>query len=285
MSHRNHGFTLVELLVVISIIGVLVALLIPAVNRAREAARQAQCINNQKNIGTAIISYETTHNRLPGALNFPTRPDGKLKPKVTWAMAVMPELGRRDLWDGPDGSGGWRGGNAPKDSNNKMIELPFVTMKCPDDTPDNVTLSWCWLSYVVNGNVFKDRTIDPVTGKDLKKMGSTANDVAMSQIKSPERTIMLGERTAAFGTVDRAGGSSNNGWTSTVFADLAFSVVPNSWPNPNRNAPKAVVPVMPNYLNGPHPRIVIVTFFDGRTEKLSDSDPDANDTDQWNAGP
>jgi prepilin-type N-terminal cleavage/methylation domain-containing protein len=80
---RRSGFTWVELLVVIVIIGVLVALLLPATECARESGRRAQCMNNQKQIALAMLNYEAKHGCFPGYVNR-VGEDAKGATVLTW---------------------------------------------------------------------------------------------------------------------------------------------------------------------------------------------------------
>jgi prepilin-type N-terminal cleavage/methylation domain-containing protein len=94
---RRKGFTLIELLVVIAIIGVLIALLLPAVQSAREAARRMQCTNNLKQIGLALHNYHDTHGRFPlGSTQVATPVGPYRQPFLT---ALMPFLEQRALYE------------------------------------------------------------------------------------------------------------------------------------------------------------------------------------------
>jgi len=104
-AQRLHrGFTLVELLVVIAIIGILVALLLPAVQAAREAARRAQCQNHLKQIGTAFLLHEGAHKFLPASGTSPwhvgdaMRGVGK-KQTGGWMYNILPYMEEQALYD------------------------------------------------------------------------------------------------------------------------------------------------------------------------------------------
>jgi prepilin-type N-terminal cleavage/methylation domain-containing protein/prepilin-type processing-associated H-X9-DG protein len=122
MSHDHRkAFTLVELLVVITIIGMLIALLLPAVQNAREAARRANCINNQKQITNAMIIYESGRRRLPGWV------ESIGNANYSWAVAILPQLERGDLYKN------YRNNSPP-------AILPYMpVLVCPSNPPDQLT--------------------------------------------------------------------------------------------------------------------------------------------------
>src|SRR5262245_13027393 len=126
------GFTLVELLVVIAIIGVLVALLLPAVQPAREAARRMQCVNNLKQIGLAIHSYHDTFNRFPSGFLFQApamanRADrANRAPGFSWHTLILPQLEQANLYNQLNFQlGMWQ------QPNRTVIATPLKVAVCP----------------------------------------------------------------------------------------------------------------------------------------------------------
>lgn len=170
---KHRGFTLIELLVVIAIIAILIALLVPAVQKVREAASRTQCINNLKQVGLACHNANDTCKYLPRfsdqgyptAWNFsPTNPktfDGTIQ---FFILPFLEQGNLMKLWDGKTGSNQWNGAN--------QIPTPRVFI-CPSDpsmTPDHTTNSnaplasgagFAITSYSFNGQVFGDTCPKP----------------------------------------------------------------------------------------------------------------------------
>lgn len=141
MRLKNHGFTLVELLVVIAIIGVLVALLLPAVSAAREAARRAQCSNNLKNLGLAMLNYHDSFKKFPlGAVCINNTchpaPVGQgtsgyrdAAPTfwgTTWAISILPQLEQQPLFNQWNSNAGYA-------NQREVTGANLQIMKCPSD--------------------------------------------------------------------------------------------------------------------------------------------------------
>jgi prepilin-type N-terminal cleavage/methylation domain-containing protein len=97
-TNVRRGFTLVELLVVIAIIGILVALLLPAVQAAREAGRRAACVNNVKNIGLAMQQYHSAHKQFPLNWGDVTEAGSNTMKGHSWVTALLPNLEQAPLY-------------------------------------------------------------------------------------------------------------------------------------------------------------------------------------------
>lgn len=155
-SRNRHGFTLVELLVVITIIGMLMALLMPAVQAARESGRRTQCQNNQKNLGLALMGYESTNKAFP-AYQVYAQEQGNGWTLGSWVVGVLSQLSRNDLykkWSDPSVS--------PKPA--PLLEV----LVCPSEPPESSGTS-AWLYYVVNLDICREgkgRSIDYLNNND-----------------------------------------------------------------------------------------------------------------------
>ena len=130
---QRPAFTLVELLVVIAIIGVLVSLLLPAVQAAREAARRLQCQNNLKQIGLAMHNYEVVHRGLPA--------HGTVYPHHGWGASILPYIEQANLETTYDWNRSWY------DPVNRPAVNHFLTVYlCPSSTDKRIirhpTQSW-----------------------------------------------------------------------------------------------------------------------------------------------
>jgi prepilin-type N-terminal cleavage/methylation domain-containing protein/prepilin-type processing-associated H-X9-DG protein len=120
-SQRSpQGFTLVELLVVIAIIGMLIALLLPAVQAAREASRQVQCVNNLKQVGLAMHGYATAHGNAfpPGRYNAPYA--------FGWAVFLLPYLEQSTLAQNFN-----MNANFYDPANQPVVQTPVAVFQCP----------------------------------------------------------------------------------------------------------------------------------------------------------
>jgi prepilin-type N-terminal cleavage/methylation domain-containing protein len=131
-SRLNGGFTLVELLVVIAIIGVLVALLLPAIQAAREAARRSQCVNNLKQIGIAVQNYHDARKVVPVS----ARPVGLTNlPRIAAITHILPYFEQVQLRQQFDLTKNW--GHI---DNRTVVNTPIPTLQCPSDpeSPDRL---------------------------------------------------------------------------------------------------------------------------------------------------
>ena len=163
MGKRRTGFTLIELLVVIAIIAVLIALLLPAVQAAREAARRVQCVNNAKQLGLAILNYESTHTMLPlgrvwtplPGIPFPSFFEGAQN--TTWFTQMLSQFEQQSLYnaynfnvgiEGPPGADGMPIGFA---INSTIYGTKLSAFQCPSDNERDLNLIWPTNGYVIRG--------------------------------------------------------------------------------------------------------------------------------------
>ncbi len=194
------GFTLVELLVVIAIIGVLVALLLPAVQAAREAARRMACINNLKQISLSLLNYEATFGALPsGGLATDSGGYGH-----SWWVRILPVIEAQNVYgkfDQTSNYTGWVGGDqfgGNRDNRELLSGKHFDFMYCPSsDLPelvlenavhDNASIMSATYTGVAGAT-------DHTTARDQNGSGGGAGRISWGGTLIAQGTVKLSEIT------------------------------------------------------------------------------------------
>ena len=236
-SHPGSAFTLVELLVVITIIGILITLLLPAVQSAREAARRVQCGNNLKQLGLGLANYESTYGSFPPSsyYNVGDDPASDRKHWRNWAIAALPYLEQEPLYRSftlTDSTGANVSINDTRNTVARGTELPM--MKCPTDPNTKVQFSstnateganWARGNYAANASLgaycltgygtggtsaatYSAAGADSPLSKSRYHRGVMGSNLAMglSEISDgTSNTILLGEVRAGLVAHDRRG--------------------------------------------------------------------------------
>jgi prepilin-type N-terminal cleavage/methylation domain-containing protein len=157
---RRRGFTLIELLVVIAIIAILIGLLVPAVQKVRDAAARTQCLNNLKQIGVSMHNFHDAYKKLPPQ----TARNGNSCCYGTWQMAILPFVEQSAMWNNYVNFGNTipNGPTYEQQSNLLITSQRLAIFTCPADTPNapksgtyqGVTYNITQHNYLVNvGNI------------------------------------------------------------------------------------------------------------------------------------
>ncbi|VTU02669.1 Uncharacterized protein OS=Pirellula staleyi (strain ATCC 27377 / DSM 6068 / ICPB 4128) GN=Psta_0603 PE=4 SV=1: N_methyl_2: SBP_bac_10 [Gemmataceae bacterium] len=155
LARTRRGFTLIELLVVIAIIAVLIGLLLPAVQKVREAAARAQCQNNLKQLGLALHNYHDPNGGLPSNI----RPDATSTVRVRWATYLLPYMEQGPLFSQVSLTTNWHAQPTVFGTRLKGFECPSAPNgTIIDGAPDTATP---WSPIVANGDYSGFYGVDP----------------------------------------------------------------------------------------------------------------------------
>jgi prepilin-type N-terminal cleavage/methylation domain-containing protein len=204
---KRFAFTLVELLVVIAIIGILIAMLLPAIQQVREAARRTSCLNNLKQLALASLNYETARSHLPPSAELDLTV-GSTANNGSWGVhgRLLPFLERSNIADQVDLNVGW-------DYQAAIDGVRVSVFQCPSDpraderrdfTGDNPKVSLYPTNYGFNfGTWF---VFDPATGNTGDGVFYPDSNLELSAITDGTSNTLLAAEVAAWTDYRRNGG-------------------------------------------------------------------------------
>lgn len=209
-SRKTSGFTIVELLVVITIIGILMALLFPAIYSAIRAARQANCTSNQREIGQAILIYAADgKGNFPKHLNPKTDASGNVY-YWPWTANIMSQLGRGDIADAMQPGTG----NPDPTTQNFRIDL----LICPSAQPPDKTKPQ--LNHVANSGI--EGLDDPIANGIFHQ----TNDVSLAYVGKNDgaaTTLLIAENVDTGNWNDNSTAAADVNQTALVWKASATS--------------------------------------------------------------
>jgi prepilin-type N-terminal cleavage/methylation domain-containing protein len=273
MSHQSSqridgprsGFTLVELLVVIAIIGVLVALLLPAIQSAREAARRAQCQNNIKNTAMGVLTYESSRKVLPQGMTFPNALEANIGYlsffNANWIISILPHIEEQPLYDSFELKKRINDNTAPLASNKNYIArgVEIAVLLCPSDANNRVLYqgaagsghggNWARTNYAANaGGAYLFAICDPLdlcayspdsagwkSDKRRGVMGPNASVAFRRITDGASKTILIGEI--------RAGATDNDARGVWAMGHAGASLLAMYGSEGDDNGPNACYPI------------------------------------------
>lgn len=296
------GFTLVELLIVIAIIGLLMALLLPAINAARERTRQATCTNNQKNLAAGMVSIATSGDGVFAPLLKQQRVLHAVNPlTISWAAQCLPHLDQTSLWESllSENATERVAGVDPLISNNLSRQLDNVPQVeiflCPSDARTNANLPA--LTYVANAGAADalNRTPSDYAANGISHnlaLDSTAPRVSMGSADVKDgasNTLLTSENIHKDEPIDGV----NSTWlrSASMFGDLRTAAQPfgmvwvydaQNYRQPSFQAPfrsdvrtpDTTYAAAGEYYSRPassHPDVFIVSFCGGNTKSISNT--------------
>lgn len=188
-TRSRRGFTLVELLVVIAIIGILVALLLPAVQAAREAARRMQCSNNLKQFGLALHNYHDTYKVFPPQAISPTPANNRM---WGWGALILPFIEQSALHDQLNPDGQRLPGPTTLYNGVALLQEPLSGFRCPSDVGQRTNPYYTFPNNNATGTLYA--TSNYVANQDVIWLPTQPKNSMASVLDGTSNTFLIGER-------------------------------------------------------------------------------------------